>query len=166
MVSDNSDRSTVICTICNTSLPPDKVTSSQDVKESVVEYIQELHPHWNVDEPLCLQCLNRIQLKYIEDAIESERQQIIDLNEDFLKTVRRQKLPGGDVMEAVRESQKVGAKVADKVASFGGSWKFIISFALFVTLWVIGNGLLLRQYSFDPYPFIFLNLAFSAIAAF
>ncbi len=58
-----------------------------------------------------------------------------------------------------------GEKLADKVASFGGSWKFIIFFGSVIVIWIIANALLLGSKSFDPYPFILLNLVLSCLAA-
>ena len=58
-----------------------------------------------------------------------------------------------------------GQRLADKVASFGGSWTFIISFGIFIFIWIIINIIILNNNSFDPYPFILLNLILSCIAA-
>ncbi|WP_317245478.1 DUF1003 domain-containing protein [Flavobacterium amniphilum] len=58
-----------------------------------------------------------------------------------------------------------GERVADKVASFGGSWTFIISFMVFLGLWIFTNIYFLDNKGFDPYPFILLNLILSCIAA-
>jgi|TARA_R110002124_G_scaffold28813_7_gene101108 uncharacterized membrane protein len=58
----------------------------------------------------------------------------------------------------------LGEKLADQVASFGGSWRFVMGFGAFLALWVGLNLLLLRS-AFDPYPFIFLNLILSTLAA-
>lgn len=57
-----------------------------------------------------------------------------------------------------------GQRLADHVAAFGGSWKFIILFGLILTVWVVSN-LALARAAFDPYPFIFLNLILSMLAA-
>src|SRR5688572_32791638 len=57
-----------------------------------------------------------------------------------------------------------GQKVADKVAAFGGSWTFIISFGTFLLTWMGLNAWLAFR-AFDPFPFILLNLALSALAA-
>ncbi|AGK95555.1 DUF1003 domain-containing protein [Clostridium pasteurianum] len=59
----------------------------------------------------------------------------------------------------------IGQKVADKIASFGGSWPFIISFMTVLVVWIIVNAVLLSKKAFDPYPFILLNLALSCLAA-
>lgn len=58
-----------------------------------------------------------------------------------------------------------GQRVADRVASFGGSWTFILSFLFFLLAWIITNAYFLLNKGFDPYPFILLNLILSCIAA-
>jgi uncharacterized membrane protein len=65
------------------------------------------------------------------------------------------------------EDQKLtfGQRIADKVASFGGSWTFILSFGAFLFLWIAANAWFLANEGFDPYPFILLNLILSCIAA-
>ena len=57
-----------------------------------------------------------------------------------------------------------GGRLADKVASFGGSWHFIIAFFLFMALWIATNLYLLSR-PFDPFPFILLNLILSCLAS-
>ncbi|WP_167626688.1 DUF1003 domain-containing protein [Paracoccus luteus] len=59
----------------------------------------------------------------------------------------------------------LGGRMADRVASFGGSWSFIAIFTAVLLLWVAGNAMLAAR-AFDPYPFIFLNLILSMLAAF
>jgi uncharacterized membrane protein len=62
---------------------------------------------------------------------------------------------------------KKADRIADKMAKFGGSWKFIISFALFLTVWIIWNTIAFTSHlHFDDPPFILLNLCLSFIAAF
>ena len=67
---------------------------------------------------------------------------------------------------AFHENLSIGQKLADKVASFGGSWTFIILFAVVILCWMsINSWLILADQAFDPYPYILLNLALSALAA-
>jgi uncharacterized membrane protein len=63
------------------------------------------------------------------------------------------------------DDRSFGERVADGMARFGGSWTFIGAFALFLGMWVASNVWLLRTHPFDPYPFIFLNLLLSMLAA-
>jgi len=58
-----------------------------------------------------------------------------------------------------------GDRLADQVAAIGGSWAFIIGFMLFLVAWAALNVVVLTVHPFDPYPFIFLNLLLSMLAA-
>ena len=66
---------------------------------------------------------------------------------------------------AMIDDAPLGARVADRVTGFLGSWRFIIVQTFIVLLWVAGNVAILTR-PFDPYPFILLNLAFSTQAAY
>ena len=63
------------------------------------------------------------------------------------------------------ENFTLGQRTADKIATFGGSWTFIISFGVVLVTWIIVNVVILRSKAFDPYPFVFLNLILSCLAA-
>ena len=69
-----------------------------------------------------------------------------------------------NINEVYEERLSVGDRVSDNIARIGGSWRFIIGFCLFLGLWASGN-LWLDTGAFDPYPFIFLNLLLSMLAA-
>ncbi|MEO8733060.1 MAG: DUF1003 domain-containing protein, partial [Flavobacteriales bacterium] len=91
---------------------------------------------------------------------------------------RMQKLQG-IVKEAIDEQELIinnlanppqedithGQRLADKVASFGGSWTFIVSFFIILSAWILYNSMMPRGDHFDPYPFILMNLVLSCIAA-
>jgi CRP/FNR family cyclic AMP-dependent transcriptional regulator len=66
--------------------------------------------------------------------------------------------------DVIEEEETLGERVADQVASFGGSWTFITSFAVVLAVYTTVN-VMLRQHSWDPYPFILLNLFLSMLAA-
>jgi CRP/FNR family cyclic AMP-dependent transcriptional regulator len=67
----------------------------------------------------------------------------------------------------VEEEERLtfGQRIADKVASFGGSWTFIIIFGVILAVWVVLNSTALLRNHFDPYPYILLNLFLSMIAS-
>ncbi|TIV67336.1 MAG: DUF1003 domain-containing protein [Mesorhizobium sp.] len=70
-----------------------------------------------------------------------------------------------DTNKAVAFHETYGDRVADAIARIGGSWSFILGFLAFLALWTAGNAWLLTRDAFDPYPFIFLNLVLSMLAA-
>ncbi|MEI9421769.1 DUF1003 domain-containing protein [Mesorhizobium sp. Cs1299R1N1] len=70
-----------------------------------------------------------------------------------------------DTNKAVAFHQTFGDRLADTIARIGGSWSFILTFVAFLIVWTSGNVWLLSRDAFDPYPFIFLNLVLSMVAA-
>ncbi|MFB2553651.1 DUF1003 domain-containing protein [Ensifer soli] len=82
-----------------------------------------------------------------------------------LDRVREKRPVSVDTNVAFSAGQTFGARLADGIARVGGSWGFIIGFLLFLVLWTGINTVLLTADAFDPYPFIFLNLLLSMIAA-
>jgi len=65
----------------------------------------------------------------------------------------------------LKDDRTTGQKVADKIAEFGGSWAFIITFFSSLCCWMMYNSKYLSTETFDPYPFILLNLVLSCLAA-
>jgi uncharacterized membrane protein len=83
-----------------------------------------------------------------------------------LRRMARRVAISENINESFREKLSFGQKLSDRVATFGGSWTFIIIFALVLVSWVVLNSFALaRKDVFDPYPYIFLNLLLSMIAA-
>ena len=72
---------------------------------------------------------------------------------------------GSDPHALFDERLTFGQKLADRVATVGGSWGFIIGFGVFLGAWAILNTVILAAHAFDPFPFIFLNLMLSMLAA-
>ena len=86
-------------------------------------------------------------------------QQIVD------DAIKEEELIVRNLLNPPQEIITRGQKISDKVARFGGSWKFIIVFALVLAAWIVFNVVGLGKYHFDPYPFILMNLILSCIAA-
>ena len=77
-----------------------------------------------------------------------------------------------NINQEIAQKSTIGQRVADKVASFGGSWTFIFIYVAFLLAWIAVNSFLLIHYGhgadgaqFDPYPYILLNLMLSMTAA-
>jgi uncharacterized membrane protein len=100
----------------------------------------------------------------LEKLLETENVQLTKLNDIVLKAIEEEKLLSQKLYEFEDKHPPFTSRLADKVASFGGSWKFIAVFALFMLLWMLANVYFLSR-PFDAYPFILLNLILSTIAA-
>lgn len=100
----------------------------------------------------------------IEQLLLSENEQLQKLNTIVRTAIEEEKVLSEKLLEFEDLNPPFGSRLADKVATFGGSWKFIIAFLLFIFVWIFLNIYLARR-QFDPYPFILLNLLLSTIAA-
>lgn len=81
------------------------------------------------------------------------------------QAIKEEKLIVENLLHQPKEILNIGDSLSDKVANFGGSWKFIIIFSSVLIVWICVNTILLKSLVFDPYPFILMNLVLSAIAA-
>jgi uncharacterized membrane protein len=100
-----------------------------------------------------------------ENLIESENEQLLKLQKIVKQAIEEEKLIVENLLHQPKEVLSRGQSISDKVASFGGSWKFIISFSILLFVWILFNTYSPRRDEFDPYPFILMNLVLSAIAA-
>ncbi|MHB1178724.1 MAG: DUF1003 domain-containing protein [Daejeonella sp.] len=101
----------------------------------------------------------------IENLHKSEDEQLTKLQQIVQKAFAEEKLIVENLLHQPKEILSRGQNISDKVASFGGSWKFIISFSVILSVWILFNTLSPGKVEFDPYPFILMNLVLSAIAA-
>ncbi len=101
----------------------------------------------------------------IKQSLSDQSEQMKKLHEIVKKTLSEEKLIVNNLLNPPKEIITRGQSISDKVAQFGGSWKFIIIFALILTGWIFYNSVVPKGLNFDPYPFILMNLILSTIAA-
>lgn len=109
--------------------------------------------------------MNPGKTKYIHNLLDTENDHLKKLHDIVCQAVEQEKLILEKIEKPVPEKLTTGQRIADKVARFGGSWKFIITFMSILLLWIIYNLNLPVEKRFDPYPFILLNLVLSCLAA-
>ncbi len=101
----------------------------------------------------------------IHKILKNESELLEKLHNIVQNAIKEEQLIVQNLLNPPIEELTDGQKISDKVARFGGSWRFIISFMSVLVIWIIFNVIALGVYKFDPYPFILLNLILSCIAA-
>ena len=101
----------------------------------------------------------------IQEMFEAQNAQLQKLHDIVAKTIEEEGLIVNNLRNPPQEILSRGQKISDKVARFGGSWKFIIIFGSVLIVWILFNTLAITVLRFDPYPFILMNLVLSCIAA-
>lgn len=99
-----------------------------------------------------------------ENLTRSGREQLTKLQKIVQKSIDEEKLVVDNLLNEPKEIMTRGQSISDKVARFGGSWSFIISFSALLLAWILFNTYSTAN-KFDPYPFILMNLVLSTIAA-
>jgi uncharacterized membrane protein len=108
--------------------------------------------------------MSKISQQKLKLLLDTENQQLGKLHEIVIQSIEEEKLLSQKLYEFEDKHPPLSGRLADKVAAFGGSWTFISIFLLAMLAWMAINVYLLTR-PFDPYPFIFLNLLLSTIAA-
>lgn len=157
-------QSHLICPICKQQKPTKKFISGRLVRPKVAELIQRDHPDWQVDDLICKNDLNHYRTQYIEEILQQEKGELSQLDKEVVESIRQQDVIANNLNEHFSSQRTFGEQLADKIASFGGSWQFIILFGMVLLLW-IGINIWLLSHPFDPFPFILLNLVLSCLAA-
>jgi uncharacterized membrane protein len=154
-----------ISDLSHKEFPVSEKVSATTIRHEVLELMQKENPAVTHDSLISASELHLYRQKYITDYLVHEVGELTELENTVLNSLSEKstitdKLDGEDQVKLT-----LGQRVADKVASFGGSWTFIISFFLFILIWIGINVFWLLNKGFDPFPFILLNLILSCIAS-
>lgn len=150
--------------LSNKHFPLAERISAKTIRGNILTLIQKEHPEFSENHFLSIDELNDYRQKYLSDLMEEQLGELSTLDKTVLDSLNDKTLLSDQLEDAIN-SDTLGQRVADKVASFGGSWTFIISFVVFLLLWICLNAFILLNKGFDPYPFILLNLILSCLAA-
>lgn len=153
------------CDICNKMFTTDNIISGYGIRHEVEKIIKRDYENWSDANNICKQDFDVYRTKYINTIIKEEDGIIEKLQKDVLASINDDDIIAENINASLKETLNLGDKVSDKVASFGGSWRFIIIFFLILTVWIVINSIVLIRKPFDPYPFILMNLILSCLAA-
>jgi uncharacterized membrane protein len=153
------------CNVCGNEFAAHDVVSATAVHDSIAALIRDDHAQWSDSSYICGDDLSRYRSRWVESLLESERGEITSLEREVLQSLRQHELLAANPDADFEGHWTRGERLADRIASFGGSWGFIILFFGFIAIWIASNVWLLGNRPVDPYPFILLNLLLSCLAA-
>jgi len=153
------------CQVCGKEASKADLIAASSVRPVVVDVVRKDYPGWSDDGFICVDDLNRFRYDYVRSLIETEKGELSDLEKEVVDSLASHEILSLHVDQEYDSTLTFGQRLSDKIASFGGSWKFIIIFFCILVLWTSVNTLILAFKPFDPYPFILLNLILSCLAA-
>lgn len=158
-------RKTFRCLVCGLAKPASAVLPLGLVRPGIVALIRKDHPEGGDLQHVCVAHLNDYRKRYVEQLLESERGELSQLETEVMHSLQEHETLTADVNETFEERSSLGDRLADRIATFGGSWSFLIGWGAVLAAWILVNSAWIARDSFDPYPFILLNLVLSCLAA-
>ena len=153
------------CAVSGRMLPDRELVPAALVRPILLDRIRADHPEIGSGSVISHAAIAEYRGHLVADLLQEERGEITDLERDVVESLRRHETIGRDVDAAFDERRTFGQRVSDHIATFGGSWTFILSFFAFLVVWMAINVAIGLTQAFDPYPFILLNLVLSCLAA-
>jgi uncharacterized membrane protein len=155
----------VICQICKKPQSPHEGMLAELIRPSLLEFIKKRMPDWNGEGFVCLEDLGEFRKNYVKEVLEEEIGELSTLDHEVIESLQQHEILSDDISKQFEKKLTFGERLSDHIASFGGSWRFIILFGVVLVVWIILNAAFLMSRAFDPFPFILLNLILSCLAA-
>jgi uncharacterized membrane protein len=135
------------------------------VRPAVAELIRDEIGHWSEGGWICLDDLQKYQHKYVQQLVQTEKGELTTLEQEVIDSLKEHEILTRNPEQEFEAAATLGQRLADRIADFGGSWPFIVIFAVVLFSWMFVNSSVLIIRPFDPYPYILLNLVLSCLAA-
>ena len=142
-----------------------EVIALGELRPSLADRIKQDYPDLEDDSLISENEVSRYRALYVEELLQQEHGEFTELDRQVTESIARQDTIAENVEDEFEDTRTLGERLSDHLASFGGSWMFLIIFGVVLLAWMILNIILGDNKAFDPYPFILLNLVLSCIAA-
>ena len=154
-----------VCAICGQEMARKNLIEIGTLRPALADHIRRDFPEISDDSFISVKELARYRTRYVEEILREEHGEYSDLDREVAESIARQETIAENVEDDFEEHRTLGERLSDGLASFGGSWAFLISFGVVLVGWMALNVFLGEQKAFDAYPFILLNLVLSCLAA-
>src|SRR6266513_14148 len=155
----------LICQICKKPRSPNRGMVAELVRPSLLEFIKKDTPGLDNKGFICFDDLGEFRKDYVKEVLQEEIGELSALDQEVIESLEQHEILSSDIEKQFEKKLTFGERLSDRIAEFGGSWKFLITFGAVILIWIAINGIMLATRAFDPYPFILLNLVLSCLAA-
>lgn len=155
----------MISHITKNDITPGEEIKGIDIRKGIFLLIQRDYPSFTKQDFITIAELNRYRRLYLTSLVMQEKGEMDILDKDVMNAIQNNAILSENIQDVIEAKLTLGQRIADRVATFGGSWTFIITFFSFLIIWMAINIWVFTAKPFDPYPFILLNLILSCLAA-
>ncbi len=160
-----SQAAPLVCQVCKKSKSANNGMIAELIRPSLLEFIKKKVPDLDSKDFLCFEDLGEFRKNYVKEVLEEEIGELSVLDQEVIESLEQHEILSSDIEKQFEKKLTFGERLSDRIAEFGGSWKFLITFGAVIVVWIGANAVLLATRAFDPYPFILLNLILSCLAA-
>jgi uncharacterized membrane protein len=153
------------CEITGEMLPAGELMPLDHVRATLADRIKQDAPTLRPESLISRKVVDRYRILYVEELLKEERGELTAIDRQVAKSLAEGELITQNIEDDYQEARTLGQVLADGLATFGGSWTFLIAFGAVLMVWIVVNVVWGQQGAFDPYPFILLNLVLSCLAA-
>lgn len=161
---ENGTKKRGVCAISGVETSRKNLVPLETLRPSLAERILADFPQLTEHSLISKTELARYRTRYVEEILREEHGEYSELDREVVESIAKQDTIAANVEDDFEERRTLGERLSDGLASFGGSWAFLISFGCVIFVWMAIN-VLQGTGAFDPYPFILLNLLLSCVAA-
>jgi uncharacterized membrane protein len=159
------EESKALCQFCHQAKSPQAGTFGDLLRPSLADFMQRQVPNFDPHRFICLNDLNKFRKDYVKAVLEDEVGELSALDQEVVDSLHKHEILSENVSREFEKDLTFGERLSDRIADFGGSWRFIIIFGAVLVIWIVINTIVLATRAFDPYPFILMNLVLSCLAA-
>ena len=153
------------CAVSGKVLPHRAIVNLDSIHPNVADRIRRDYPDLPPDAVISKDVLAQYRTKIVEELLKEEIGELSDLEHRVAHALATSGHLAENIEEQFARKRTFGEQLSDGLATFGGSWTFIIFFGTVLLVWIIINVWQGAHTAFDPYPFILLNLVLSCLAA-
>ena len=153
------------CVLCGKDKPAREIVRLDVVRPNLLDRIRDAYPDLPGEGFVCIDDLDRFRSSYVSELLRSERGELTRLEQDVVQSLADHETLAENIETEFEGHRTFGERLSDHLATFGGSWSFLIFFGIVLLAWMAFNIVVVGRNQFDPYPFILLNLVLSCLAA-
>src|ERR1700694_3553965 len=152
--NEKSKSRKAICSITGKEFPKHDLVSLETLRPSLARRIRQDHPELANDALINKTELEGYRTKYVEELLTAEHGDLTELDRQVAKSLATHETLAENIEAEFEVERTLGERLSDHLASFGGSWTFIIIFGAILCVWIVYNQTVGDAKQFDPYPYI------------
>src|SRR5204863_8727079 len=130
---------TLSCEICKKPKSPHNGMLAELIRPSLLEFIKKRMPGWDGSGFICLDDLGKFRKEYVKEVLQEEIGELSALDQEVIESLQQHEILSSDIEKQFEKKLTFGERLSDRIAEFGGSWKFLITFGAVIFVWIGAN---------------------------